>query len=194
MTGSTKITAAEPTPAEPTPAEPTPAEPTPAEPTPAEWRAAMGWFPSGVTIVTSWRDGKPIGSTVSAFCSVSLRPPMLLVCLDLNNPIAEPLRACGVFGVNVLPEDGGGDAAMHFAIRPEEERFESYPYRLVNGGAPQLGLAPVFVDCVLESQFVAGDHVIIVGRGVRTDIVRADRPLLSHLGGFHKLDTPPERS
>ena len=53
-------------------------------PTPAEWRAAMGCFPSGVTIVTTWDGDEPVGSTINAFCSVSLTPPLLLICLDLT--------------------------------------------------------------------------------------------------------------
>jgi len=156
-------------------------------PTAAEWRAAMGYFPTGVTIVTTWRDGRPMGSTVNAFCSVSLVPPMLLVCLDLNNTITEPLQACGVFGINILPDEGGRDAAMHFATAPEDERFQRYAYRAHDGGAPQLEFAPVFVDCVLDSRTVAGDHVIFVGRGVRTQTVSPASPLLYHRGGFHTL-------
>ena len=160
-------------------------------PTPAEWRAAMGFFPTGVTIVTTWRDGEPVGSTVNAFCSVSLSPPMLLVCLDHGNPIAAPLQACGVFGVNILPDEGGRDAAMHFATAPEDERFQRYGFRAGDGGAPQLEFAPVFVDCVLDSGVVAGDHIIFVGRGVRTEVVAAASPLLYHRGGFHTLPTAP---
>ncbi len=160
-------------------------------PTPAEWRAAMGYFPTGVTIVTSWRRGEPVGSTVNAFCSVSLSPPMLLVCLDLNNPITEPLQSSGLFGVNILPDEGGQAAAMHFATAPEEARFQRYAFRADSGGAPQLEFAPVFVDCVLESRTVAGDHVIFVGRGLRTEIVSPASPLLYHRGGFHKLPVAP---
>ncbi len=162
-----------------------------AAPTPAEWRAAMGYFPTGVTIVTTWRDGKPVGSTVNAFCSVSLSPPMLLICLDHNNPITGPLKASGVFGVNILPDEGGRDAAMHFATAPEDERFRRYAYREEGGGAPQLEFAPVFVDCVLDSGTIAGDHVIFVGRGVRTEVVSPASPLLYHRGGFHKLPVAP---
>ena len=67
--------------------------------TSAEWRAAMGCFPSGVTIITSWDAGEPVGSTINAFCSVSLDPPLLLICLDNANPLRGPVEASGVFGV-----------------------------------------------------------------------------------------------
>ncbi len=166
------------------------APPAGGDPTPAAWRAAMGAFPSGVTIVTSWRGGDPIGSTVNAFCSVSLTPPLLLVCLDLNNPITEPLKACGRFGVNILPEDGGAAAAMHFAVEREETRFQSYPFRAARDGAPQLDLASTFIDCRVESLADAGDHVIVVGRGVSTLQASVAPPLLYHRGAFHRLPSP----
>jgi flavin reductase (DIM6/NTAB) family NADH-FMN oxidoreductase RutF len=160
-------------------------------PTAAEWRAAMGCFPSGVTIVTSWRDGAPVGSTVNAFCSVSLDPPLLLVCLAHANPICEPARRSGVFGVNILPHEGGADMAMRFAVTPEADRFSGLGYRSVEAGAPQLDLAPVFIDCALEAEYPAGDHVILVGRGLRTDHADAAPPLLYHRGAFPGLSLFP---
>jgi flavin reductase ActVB len=155
-------------------------------PTPKEWRAAMGSFPSGVTIVTSWRDGEPVGSTVSSFCSVSLEPPLLLVCLERSNPVRAPIEACGRFGVNILGEEAR-DLALRFAATPEADRFADAAYRAAPDGAPQLLAAPVFVDCVVEHAHVAGDHVIVVGRGVRIEQASAAPPLLYHKGGFPRL-------
>jgi 3-hydroxy-9,10-secoandrosta-1,3,5(10)-triene-9,17-dione monooxygenase reductase component len=142
----------------------------------------MGSFPTGVTIVTSWQEGRPVGSTISAFCSVSLTPPMLLFCLDLANPLLGPVQASGVFGVNILAEEDGAAIARHFAINPETDRFERYPYRAEPGGAPQLQAAPVFIDCVVEQTMTAGDHLVLIGRGVRTAQAFAAQPLLYHQG------------
>ena len=157
-----------------------------AEPGPAEWRAAMGYFPSGVTIVTTWCGEAPVGSTVNAFCSVSLTPPLLLICLDLKNPIRDALEAAQVFGVNILHEDG-----LHFAHRfardPEADRFTGLSYRAAPGGAPQLNDAPVFIDCRLEDLHAAGDHLIAVGRGLRVEHTSAATPLLYHRGQYPKL-------
>jgi 3-hydroxy-9,10-secoandrosta-1,3,5(10)-triene-9,17-dione monooxygenase reductase component len=157
-------------------------------PTPGEWRAAMGYFPTGVTVVTTWRGGAPLGSTVSAFCSVSLEPPLLLVCLDRSNPICRPVAECGVFGVNILADDGG-DLARRFAVAPEIERFDGQAFRSLEGGAPQLHAAPIFVDCVVESTSLAGDHFIVVGRGIRIERTSAAQPLLYHAGRFVGFDT-----
>jgi 3-hydroxy-9,10-secoandrosta-1,3,5(10)-triene-9,17-dione monooxygenase reductase component len=155
-------------------------------PTPAEWRAAMGYFPTGVTIVTSWKDRDPVGSTVNAFCSVSLDPPMLLVCLDRSNPILGPIERSRVFGVNILCEDTH-HLASHFATSPESGRFRQLDFHSVGAGAPQLDLAPMFVDCALENIHAAGDHFVMIGRGLRTDHVSTAAPLLYHRGRFHKF-------
>jgi flavin reductase (DIM6/NTAB) family NADH-FMN oxidoreductase RutF len=158
--------------------------------TSAEWRAALGYFPSGVTIVTTWRDGAPVGSTVSSFCSVSLEPPLLLVCLDHNNPILAPLDRAGVFGVNILPEDGGVPIARRFAAEPQDDRFRDFAYAATLDGAPRLEVAPVFIDCRLESAHAAGDHMIVVGRGLRIEHASTVPPLLYHRGAFPRLSQP----
>jgi 3-hydroxy-9,10-secoandrosta-1,3,5(10)-triene-9,17-dione monooxygenase reductase component len=154
-------------------------------PTAAEWRQAMGYFPTGVTIATSWDGAKPVGSTINAFCSVSLEPPMLLICLDLKNPLVEPVRQSRVLGVNILCEDSHS-LALHFAKNPETDRFATCAYHAVGRGAPQLDLAPVFVDCTVEAIHEAGDHLIVVCRGIRTEHRQGVRPLLYHRGRFAK--------
>jgi 3-hydroxy-9,10-secoandrosta-1,3,5(10)-triene-9,17-dione monooxygenase reductase component len=155
-------------------------------PSPAEWRAAMGYFPTGVTIVTSWQDKTPVGTTVNAFCSVSLEPPMLLICLDLENPLRGPIEQCGVFGINILAEDGH-DLAKRFAALPEISRLADVGFRSVGEGAPQLHASPMFIDCTLECVYPAGDHFVFIGRGVRTERSSAAPPLLYHKGCFPKL-------
>jgi 3-hydroxy-9,10-secoandrosta-1,3,5(10)-triene-9,17-dione monooxygenase reductase component len=157
-----------------------------AELTAAEWRAAMGGFPSGVTIVTTWADGVPLGSTISAFSSVSLKPPLLLVCLDLSNPLCAPIAASGRFGVNILAHDGQ-DLANRFAFAPERERFEGQAFGCVEGGAPRLDAAPVFIDCALHASFTAGDHLVVVGRGLRSDHRAPRAPLIHYSGAFATL-------
>jgi flavin reductase (DIM6/NTAB) family NADH-FMN oxidoreductase RutF len=158
-------------------------------PTASEWRHAMGYFPSGVTIVTTWDGEAPVGSTINAFCSVSLEPPLLLICLDLNNPIRVAFETCRVFGVNFLPEDGG-PIARRFAREPLTDRFAEFAHRHAPGGAPQLDAAPLFIDCAVQDIHIAGDHLIAVGRGKRIDERSDAAPLLYHRGKFPKLAPP----
>jgi flavin reductase (DIM6/NTAB) family NADH-FMN oxidoreductase RutF len=146
----------------------------------------MGRFPSGVTVVTSWVAGQPFGSTVSAFSSVSLEPPLLLVCLALENPMCRAIPESGVFGVNILADDGQ-DLARRFAFLPEPERFIGLGWRHEPEGAPQLHEAPLFIDCRVHQTLVAGDHLVVVGEGVRTDH-RSTRPsMVYHRGQMQAL-------
>ena len=143
----------------------------------------MGAFPTGVTIVTTWDGDQPVGSTINAFCSVSLEPPLLLICLDLKNPIRAAFETSRIFGVNILHEDGQA-AARRFAREPLTDRFLEFPYRGAPGGSPQLICAPVFIDCAVEDVYVAGDHLIAVGRGLRVEHEQGRSPLLYHRGQF----------
>ena len=156
--------------------------------TPAEWRAAMGYFPSGVTIATSWIDDIAVGSTVSSFCSVSLDPPLLLICLSEINPLLAPIRKCGVFGVNILGADGHPIAMRFSAQHRARAEFKADEYRRVETGAPRLLAAPVFIDCVVEDAHQAGDHTVVIGRGVRTVHQSAKSPLLYHKGKFPNFE------
>jgi 3-hydroxy-9,10-secoandrosta-1,3,5(10)-triene-9,17-dione monooxygenase reductase component len=156
-------------------------------PSPADWRMAMGYFPTGVTIVTTWDGEEPVGSTINAFCSVSLDPPLLLICLDLKNPIRAAFERSRIFGVNILPEHGRA-VAQRFAREPLADRFCEFPYRAAPGGAPHLAAAPVFVDCAVEDIHLAGDHLIAVGRGVRVEHAPGASPLLYHRGQYPRFD------
>lgn len=155
-------------------------------PTPAEWRSAMGYFPTGVTIVTTWDESEPVGSTINAFCSVSLEPPLLLICLDLNNPIRAALERSRVFGVNIL-NDACSGVAIRFARDPQSDRFAEFAWGADEGGAPHLADAPVFVDCQVQDIHTAGDHLVIIGRGVGARVDPQPAPLLYHRGAFPKL-------
>jgi flavin reductase (DIM6/NTAB) family NADH-FMN oxidoreductase RutF len=154
-----------------------------------EWRAAMGRFPSGVTIVTSWAGETPVGTTVNAFCSVSLEPPLLLVCLVHGNPALAPIERSGLVGVNFLPTEAC-DLARLFGKDSASDRFMGVAYAARAGGAPQLGAASVFVDCVLEQSHDAGDHKILIARGVAIDHASAAPPLLYHRGAFPSPTDP----
>lgn len=150
------------------------------------WRSAMGAFASGVTVVTSWDGKKPVGSTVSSFCSVSLEPPLLLVCINHDNMIHAPLIASGIFGVHILGIDSG-DVAMRFAMPPETNRFDGLDFGRHDGGAPHIAAASVFIDCTIEQVHKAGTHDVIIGRGQRVMNGADKAPLLYHKGGFFNL-------
>ncbi|MFJ5259273.1 flavin reductase family protein [Streptomyces sp. NPDC088387] len=133
-----------------------------------EFRAAMARFPSGVVVVTTrCHDGTPRGFTASSFCSVSLDPPMILVCLANSADSATSFGGCDRFAVSVL-SPVHRPLAERFATKGVD-KFGSGGMRLSPDGLPTVERALSELDCVIHARHPAGDHVVLIGRvtGVR---------------------------
>ncbi|WP_304165241.1 flavin reductase family protein [Phenylobacterium aquaticum] len=150
---------------------------------PAAWRAAMGAFASGVVIVSSLDGDRPVGTTVSAFSSVSLSPPLLLVCLDHKSRTREAILQTGAFGINVLSQGQSGLAKL-FAGMAATDRFNDVEIAPGPLGMPLIGGALAHIECRLHAVHAAGDHDILVGRGLELG-TRPGRPLIYSQGRFH---------
>ena len=138
-------------------------EETPAAFDPRALRDAFGAFITGVTVVTTHDgDGKPIGFTANSFTSVSLDPPLLLVCLAKTSRNYENVTKAIGFAVNVLSE-GQKDISNTFA-RPVEDRFAAVDWNPGPVGSPVFTGAAAWFDCTTESLVDAGDHVVLLGR------------------------------
>lgn len=149
------------------------------------FRAAMGAVVTPVSVVTLF-DGIPHGTTVSAFCSLSLDPPMVLISLDRKSDLLSALLPAGRFGLNVLASDQA-DVATTFATRGID-RFAEVSWSLA-GGVPRLEGAASWVACEIASTYDGGDHVIVAG--LVTDAGHADRPGLTYQHrtfGRHHVD------
>lgn len=126
-------------------------------------RDAFGAFLTGVTVVTTVDDaGAPIGFTANSFTSVSLDPPLLLVCLAKTSRNYATLTAAKGFGVNILSE-GQKDVSNTFA-RPVEDRFAAVDWRPGPHGSPVFTDVAAWFDCATHDVVDAGDHVILIGR------------------------------
>lgn len=124
----------------------------------------MGAFPTGVTVVTSvLADGSAVGLTVNSFTSVSLDPPLVLVCVGRDSGSHDPLLTAGGFTVNILARDQASLAAR-FATDPGAERFDGVAWEPGPTGHPVLAGAAAWVACSLEAVHPGGDHSILVGR------------------------------
>lgn len=153
---------------------------------PRTLRDAMGCFATGVTIVTALdATGKPAGLTANSFTSVSLDPPLLLVCVANTAGTAPILRDASHFGVNVL-QIGQQPASNRFATKGEE-RFANLPWAPGQTGVPLLGSSLVSFECQRESLHEAGDHFILVGRVVRAQFEPHRDPLLYFRGRYRRL-------
>lgn len=148
-------------------------------------RRALGAFATGVTIVTA-RDagGEPVGFTANSFTSVSLDPPLLLVCLAHTAASYDIFRAAGSFAVNVL-EVGQEDTARRFASRGAD-KFGATAWSPGHMGAPLIDGSLARFDCAMDSRVTAGDHDILIGR-VMAFSLHEGEALLYHKGSFRAL-------
>jgi flavin reductase (DIM6/NTAB) family NADH-FMN oxidoreductase RutF len=153
---------------------------------PDAFRAVMGRFASGVTVVTATNEaGSAYGMTVSAFASVSLQPPLVVMCIDHAASLHDTLTNAPFFAVNILASTQE-PIARRFADTGAQ-RFEGIGYRNGENGVPILNDVLAFVECKRVSSTEAGDHTIIVGETVAASM-RDARPLLYYRGGFAQLE------
>lgn len=129
---------------------------------PRALRTAFGTFMTGVTVVTAMGDDdQPLGFTANSFTSVSLDPPLVLVCLANRSANYEAFTKAEGFAVNVLAETQK-DVSNTFA-RPSENRFASVNWRKGPQGAPVLDGVSAWFDCAMHKVVPAGDHAILIG-------------------------------
>lgn len=150
-----------------------------------EFRAALSRFPSGVTVVTTRdRNGTLHGITVSAFCSVSLDPPMVLVCIEKTTSSHSALSATGVFVVNILSEHQR-DLSEHFASQLTN-KFSNVNYKTGIDGLPVLNDVAASLECRVEQAYEGGDHTIFLG-AVEEVTVNDVRPLAYLHGDYRAI-------
>lgn len=151
---------------------------------PEEFRRVMGHFATGVTIVTT-RDagGRPCGLTANAFCSVSLDPALVLVCVERTADTHGCIEATGMFAVSVLGAARGETLSRRFSTMPPGLKFEGVAHREERTGAPVLEAAIAWVDCRLWRATPAGDHTIFLGEVLAGDAGEG-KPLVYYRGGY----------
>ncbi len=145
------------------------------------FRTVMSCFPTGVTVVAA-RDaeGRPLGLTVNSFTSVSLEPPLVLVCINRGANSHDPLLAAAGFTVSILSASQS-DIASRFAAAPSEGRFDDVEWSPAPSGNPVLAGSAAWLDCVVHEVVTAGDHTIVLGRAVAADWTE-EPALLFHRG------------
>ena len=152
------------------------------------FRRVLGQFATGVTIVTTCLDGCYHGITVNSFCSVSLDPLLVLVCLDRKSHSLPLIAKSGVFAVNVLSHVQQ-EWANRFAGRgePVTEDFAGVPHRTASTGAPLLLHSLAWLDCRIVGRFDGGDHEIVLGTAVEYDLGESQDPLLFYRGHYSRV-------
>ncbi|MFJ2240422.1 flavin reductase family protein [Streptomyces sp. NPDC087859] len=150
------------------------------------FRGAMAQVVTPVTVVTGIEEGVPHGTTVSAFASLSLSPPMVLVSLDRTSELLGIVGRSGRFGVNVLGS-AHSDVALRFARKGGAAKFADTRW-LLDHGLPRLPDALGWLACEIESMVDGGDHKVLLGRVLHVGH-RDGAPLTYHARRFgtHKV-------
>jgi flavin reductase len=151
-----------------------------------DFRGTLGAFATGVTIVTTRGEEHPYGMTANAFSSVSLDPPLVLVCVKAFSEGADLIRENGIFAVNILAAEQE-PLSRYFASkdRPRgRDAFVDIAHKTAASGSPVLEGSVGYLDCSLHETHDAGDHVIVIGEVLALEYTHEVAPLLFHGGGY----------
>lgn len=146
----------------------------------------MGRFASGITIVTA-RDaaGRDHGMTVSSFCSLSLVPPLVLICVERTTELHTVLRAAESFAVNVLASDQ--ELVSRRFAEVDSGRFEGLAFTRALTGCALLTGTLATLECAVRGRYDGGDHLIVTGEVIGAE-ARDGRPLLYYRGGYTQME------
>jgi flavin reductase (DIM6/NTAB) family NADH-FMN oxidoreductase RutF len=150
------------------------------------FRSVLGRFASGVTIVTARDDaGEDHGMTVSAFCSLSLQPPLVLLCVDHEASMHGLLLRHPRFGISIL--SSSQEAYSRRFAADESVRFDGIAYVRGDSGVVLLEEALAHLECAVREHHDAGDHTLFIAEVERAE-ARQGRPLLYYRGGYAQLE------
>ncbi len=151
-----------------------------------QFRATLGRFASGVTILTMRdRDGADHGMTATSFSSLSLDPPLILVCVNQAAAMFEALAQAQHVAVNILSAEQQG-VAEAFALK-DADRFGGFSFQRGIGDVPVLVGALAHLECEVHARHKAGDHTIIVGLVQAASASEAGDPLIYYRSGYRRL-------
>lgn len=152
----------------------------------SEFRRILGHWVTGVSVVAARAaDGSPCGLTANAVASLSLQPPLVLVCVDHGADSHDCIRDAGAFSLNILAGDQER-LARRFAAWDIARKFDGVGYHQEVTGAPVLDDALAWVDCRVWQSLAAGDHTVFIGEVVGGD-AREGTPLLYYRGGYGRF-------
>jgi flavin reductase (DIM6/NTAB) family NADH-FMN oxidoreductase RutF len=148
------------------------------------FRLALSHFASGVTVVTTAHDGQLFGMTVASFASLSLHPPLVLVCIERSVKTHDGIAAAGKFGVSILSSTQA-DISAKFASR-SDDKFNGV--ELIEGDldVPLIAGALTAIECRLYDRLPGGDHTIFIGEVMKIHTTEGD-PLLYFRSGYREM-------
>jgi 3-hydroxy-9,10-secoandrosta-1,3,5(10)-triene-9,17-dione monooxygenase reductase component len=149
------------------------------------FRSVAGSFATGVTILTTGSRGRFGGLTANAFTSLSLEPPLVLVCIDQSAHTLPLLRETGYFTVNILAA-GQEELSRRFASPDApEDKMRGTDFVLGTNGVPILPTSIAYFECRVAREHDGGDHSILIGEVITGDLLAVRRPLVYFRGEYH---------
>lgn len=162
-------------------------------PTPEQYRAVIGRFATGVTVMATEADGEPHGMTANAISSLSLEPLLVLVCVERTTNMVDAVATSGAFALSVLTVSQR-DLSTHFADPDRamgDDQFDGIETHRLTTGSPVLDRSLGALDCVVWATYDGGDHVIVVGEVVDLE-TGEDAPALTYFRStYGSVDVPP---
>ena len=153
---------------------------------PDAFREACSRFATGVAIATvRAQDGEPRGMTISSFTSVSIQPPLVLVCINFGSKEHPHFRANTHFAVNLLCENQA-ELSVRFSDLPDR-RFEGVDWYFGKAGAPLLRGALAIFECRVRDTVEAGDHAILIGEAIHVE-AREGKPLVYFHRSYRSIE------
>lgn len=150
----------------------------------AGFKLAMSQFASGVTVVTTEHEGTQYGMTVASFASLSLHPPLVLVCIEKSVKTHDAIAAAGKFGVSILAQSQA-DISNRFASK-SDDKFSGVAVRRGELGLPLIEGAICTIECRVHAQLPGGDHSIYVGEVIEATSGE-EAPLVYFRSGYREL-------
>jgi 3-hydroxy-9,10-secoandrosta-1,3,5(10)-triene-9,17-dione monooxygenase reductase component len=157
------------------------------EPDASTFRTVLGHFATGITLITAMDGDEPVGLSCNSFTSVSLEPPLVLFCAAKASSTWPRVQRAGAFTANILGEDDE-ELCRLFAARGAD-RFGQLAWSPGKTGSPVVRQALAYVDCVIDAEHDAGDHIIVVGRVVELGYASEGKPLLFYRGGYGHFES-----
>ncbi len=150
----------------------------------AQFKLAMSHFASGVTVVTTEYDGSFYGLTVASFASLSLRPPLVLICIEKSVKSHDAIVSAKKFGVSIL-EEKQAEISGRFASKIDD-KFAGVEVKRGRLGVPLIAGSLCMIECQVRDQLPGGDHSIFVGEVVDVQL-GAGTPLLYYRSSYRQI-------
>ena len=154
-----------------------------------DFRRLMGHWATGVSVITAEGQNGPAGATANALTSLSLEPPLVLVCFDLSSRTLSAVRDSERFCINMLAADQESVSRLFATKKSQEEKFGEIDFRLEQG-APVIEGALAWIVCTLDSELRRGDHVVAIGQVVDGGFDREAHPLLFYRASYLSMPDP----